>query len=187
MGDKQGHEFHGNQYASVAEAAAAARAHIESGSPTWKNAGTPLGDVLRAAEEADWGKPELAKALRSVAQDDKYRDKYRQEISIRSSRGPVRDLRDPVPDIATPDIAYLSRENKMPAKISDVPEGGKGVYDQDKSLEPKSTGYAGQNFPRVHSALALNDAEYEKRATLQREARERDEKLAAKRFWRRGR
>jgi hypothetical protein len=129
MGDKPGHQFRGNQYTGPEGASgreAMIRAHMA------ENAERERQD----SEEMPRG--ELRDLGRGVSEDE-----FGNKFSTATGK----------PVSSVPDLDHLKRENAMPAKISDVPEGGPGVYksdpdpfDRDKS-EPTQAEYAYSRLP----------------------------------------
>lgn len=119
VGDKPGHPFRGNQY--------------ESGGGM---RGTHTGEIIKRGREE----------LHGIKIDDPGRRDMRADPNLKAGQtvyltgGELKHWERQRG--AAPDLDHLSRENKLPAKVSDVPTGGRGEYtptaDRPAASLPKS-------------------------------------------------
>jgi len=109
MGDKQGHPFRGNQFT-----VGTSRSDGDYGSAeTLHGSHATLEGAQKEARELA---ARMGEGYEAVVYGDKIPGSQMLEIHDRVKGG------------AAPDLDHLARENKIPAKVADVPAGGRGEF-----------------------------------------------------------
>lgn len=142
VGDKPGHPFRGNQYGSKGGAQGGGSAYdrrIKAFTPTAaEHRGVKLEGGDTTIQMAQTAATVSRRGLNNGQQrfvDDVVARKGRgesvspeQEMNAREFVKAQNIYEGRRKEAAAPDLDHLSRENKIPANVSDVPAGGKGGY-----------------------------------------------------------